>query len=292
MRAYSLLPASLGGLLLLAGLVSPAAANDTGGKLLATGGVTQLEGAAGGGLTPWAVIGGYDTAGQVGANAFYTRVQSGSYSLNSYGALVGIANRVELTVARQSFNTEDVGGLLGLGKGYTFNQTIVGAKVRLAGDAVLEQDSWLPQIAVGAQYKHNDQGAVLRAIGARHDGGTDFYVSATKLFLAQSLLVDATVRFTKANQIGILGFGGKDDSYHVEPEGSVAYLLSRDFLIGAEYRKKPDNLAIAHEDDWYDLFVAWVPTKNISVTVAFAPLGNIVIRDHQNAAYLSLQVGF
>ena len=28
-------------------------------KLLLTGGVSQIEGAAGGGLTPWAVIGGY-----------------------------------------------------------------------------------------------------------------------------------------------------------------------------------------------------------------------------------------
>lgn len=28
----------------------------TGGKLLLTGGVAQIEGAAGGGLTPWAVI--------------------------------------------------------------------------------------------------------------------------------------------------------------------------------------------------------------------------------------------
>jgi len=31
------------------------------GKLLLTGGVSQIEGAAGGGLTPWAVIGGYGT---------------------------------------------------------------------------------------------------------------------------------------------------------------------------------------------------------------------------------------
>ncbi|TWB38069.1 DUF3034 family protein [Nitrospirillum pindoramense] len=287
-----LLIALLGGL--MACSLPAVAASDigAGGKLTATGGVTQLEGAAGGGLTPWALIGGYDTGDQIRPNAFYTRVQSGSYHLNAYGAMVGLYDRVELSFARQSFDTEDVGGLLGLGKGYTFNQNIVGAKVRVAGDAILDQDSWLPQIAVGLQYKHNDRGAVLRAIGARHDSGTDFYISATKLFLAQSLLVDGTVRFTKANQIGILGFGGKDDDYHVEPEGSVAYLLSRNFLVGAEYRKKPDNLAIAHEDDWYDLFVAWVPTKNVSLTLAFAPLGNIVIRDHQNAAYLSLQVGF
>ena len=33
------------------------------------------------------------------------------------------------------------------------------------------------------------------------------YVSATKLLLAQSLLVNGTLRSTNANQNGLLGFG-------------------------------------------------------------------------------------
>lgn len=37
---------------------------DIGGKLLLTGGVTQIEGAGGGRLTPWALIGGYGSDGQ------------------------------------------------------------------------------------------------------------------------------------------------------------------------------------------------------------------------------------
>ena len=32
-----------------------------GGRLLATGGATMIEGAAGGGLVPWAVLAGYGT---------------------------------------------------------------------------------------------------------------------------------------------------------------------------------------------------------------------------------------
>ena len=47
---------------------------------------------------------------------------------------------------------------LGLGEGFKFDQDIFGAKVKLIGDAVYDQDSWLPQIAAGAQYKHNDRG--------------------------------------------------------------------------------------------------------------------------------------
>lgn len=290
-----------GALLLAGGLISlPALAGDSdaapaniSGKLLLTGGVSQIEGAAGGGLTPWAVIGGYGTQDQIGANAFYTRVNVQDYHLDDAGALVGIDNRVEFSVAQQRFNTEDVGAALGLGRGFTFRQNVVGVKVRLFGDAVLEQDSWVPQVSVGAQYKKNNQGAILHAIGAKSDHGIDYYVSATKLYLSQSVLVNATLRFTKANQIGILGFGGdRHDSYQAEFEGSLAYLLSRNWAIGAEYRQKPDNLGIAHENDWYDAFVAWAPTKNVSVTLAYAHLGNVVIKDNQRGLYASVQVGF
>jgi hypothetical protein len=262
------------------------------GKLLLTGGVTSIEGAAGGGLTPWAVIGGNGSKDQIGASAFFTNVHARDYTLNSGGVLIGIDDRVELSFAEQRFDTRKVGGLLGLGEGYKFTQKIYGAKVRLIGDAVLEQDSLLPQIAVGFQRKENNRGELLAALGIKHDKGTDFYVSATKLFLGESILVNGTVRFTKANQTGILGFGsGAKDKYEAMPEASLAYLLRKDLAVGAEYRKKPDHLPFK-ENDWYDVFLAYAPTKNISLTLAYADLGNIVIKDKQKATYLSLQVGF
>lgn len=266
---------------------------DTSGKLLLTGGVSQIEGAAGGGLTPWAVIGGYGTDDEIGANAFYTRVNTGSYHLDDVGVMVGFYNRVELSVAQQRFNTEKVGGLLGLGDGFTFKQNVIGVKVRLAGDLVVDSDSLMPQISVGIQHKKNNQAGVLAFIGAKDDSGTDFYVSATKLFLADGLLVNGTVRFTKANQIGILGFGGdKNDSYKPQLEISAAYLLSQKWAVGAEYRMKPNNLGIAKEDNWFDAFVAYAPNKHVSFTLAYADLGNIVIKDNQRGVYASVQVGF
>lgn len=265
----------------------------TGGKLLLTAGVTQVEGAAGGGLTPWATIGGYGERGQIGANAFYTRVDVDDYGLESYGAMVGFHDRVELSVSRQVFDTQDVGAALGLGRGFEISQDTLGVKVKLFGDAILEQDRWLPQVALGVQHKRNDRGALVRAIGAKDDSGTDVYLSATKLYLDKSLLLNATVRFTEANQFGILGFGGdRNDGYSAQFEGSVAYLLDRRFAIGAEYRTKPDNLNIADEDDAWDVFAAWTPNRHVSLTVAYVDLGNIVIRDRQRGVYASLQVGF
>ncbi len=169
---------------------------------------------------------------------------------------------------------------------------ICGAKLRVFGNAVYDQDTLLPQVAIGVQHKMNDRGGLLSALGARDSTGTDFYLSATKLFLSSSLLVNATLRETKANQLGILGFGGKDNSYRTQVEVSGAYLISRKFAIGGEYRMKPDNLAFARESDWVDAFVAWFPTKNFSLTAAYVLLGDIALQKNQNGVYLSAQVGF
>ncbi len=262
------------------------------GKLLATGGVSQVEGSGGGGLTPWALITGYGTRDGIGVSAHYTYVALPDYHLVSPGIAIGLFDRLELSYAWQAFGTEATGTALGLGQGFTFHQNIYGAKLRLIGDAVYDQDSWLPQIAIGLQHKENDRGAVIRAVGGRGAVGTDFYVSATKLFLAQSLLANVTARQTKANQLGILGFGGdKHDHYSLQAEASLAYLLSRKFALGGEVRTKPSNLSVAREGAAFDVFAAWFVNKNFSATLAYANLGNIVLHDDQGGVYLSLQAG-
>jgi Protein of unknown function (DUF3034) len=270
----------------------PARAQES-GRLLATSGVTQIEGVGGGGLVPWALITGYGTRDAVGANAHYTYVNLPDFTLNSAGAAIGLYDRVELSYAHQWFDTGEAGAKLGLGKGYQFHLDIVGLKVRLLGDAVYDQDSWLPQVAVGALFKTADQHAVIQAIGARSPSGVDFYVAATKLFLAQSLLVNATVQATEANQFGLLGFGGdRNGGYSLQFEGSAALLLNRRLAVGAEVRTKPDNLSFAHEGPAFDVFAAYFLTKNVSATVAFVSLGTIARQGTQNGVYASLQAGF
>jgi hypothetical protein len=263
------------------------------GRLLLTQGVSNVEGSAGGGLTPWAVISGYSTQKQVGGNVHDTYIRTQDYALNTYGVAVGIGNRVEVSLAKQTLDTRNVGTTLGLGAGYKLNLDIVGLKVRLLGDAVLDQDTWVPQVSVGLQYKHNEQGNVVAAVGGASSSGTDFYVTATKLFLAQSLLASATLRMTKANQFGLLGFGGDNNNrYQPEFEGSLAYLLSKQVAIGAEYRTKPNNLSFAAEQNSYDAFLAWTINKYVSLTAAYVELGDIATIKNQHGFYLSAQVGF
>ena len=291
-----------------------AAQADT-GKLLLTGGVSSIDGAAGGGLTPWAVIGSNATDGEIGVSANLTAAKTQDYGLKTYGVAVGIQNRVEVSLARQDFDASPAIALNGIAPfgvtpGQHINMDIVGVKVRVAGDAVLDSDSLMPQIAVGIEHKSvkpGSIGSVLSFLGTK-TSGTDVYVSATKLFLGQSLLVNGTLRYTNANQNGLLGFGsaapGKN-SRSLLPEISVAYLLSKNVAIGAEYRAKPNNLEALgraaglggglQEQAWKDIFIAWAPNKNVSMTLAYVDLGRIIpgiTRKKQTGVYLSAQVAF
>ncbi len=274
-------------------VASPHAQAQDSGRLLATSGVSQVEGAGGGGLTPWALITGYGTRDAIGANVHYTYAGMPDFTLHSAGAAVGLYDRIEFSYAHQWFDTGHTGAKLGLGQGYQFHMDVLGAKLKLLGDALYDQDTWMPQIALGAQFKAADRHAVLRAIGARSPDGADFYASATKVFLAESVLLDATIRATKANQFGLLGFGGdRNDGYTPQYEGSAALLLTRHLAIGTEVRTKPDNLGFAKEGPAYDLFGAYFVTKNLSVTAAYLDLGTIARQSEQRGVYMSLQGGF
>ena len=281
------------------------------GKLLLTSGVSTIEGAAGGGLSPWAVIGSNATQGEVGGSAYATHAGTQDYGLLVYGATVGVHDRFELSIAQQDLNTRGTGTALGL-PGLHLKQTIVGAKVRVLGDAVLDSDTLMPQVAVGVQFKQlgsTGLDATLDALGAKR-GGTDVYLSATKLLLSQGLLLNGTIRATKANQNGLLGFGatlgGNESSYRLQPEVSVAYLLSKNIAVGAEYRFMRNRLENAgraaglgnglRASDWKDVFIAWAPNKNFSLTLAYVDLGVIVPATtggrKQTGYYLSAQASF
>lgn len=263
------------------------------GKLLLTGGVSSIEGSGGGGLASWATVTGYGTREGIGANAHATVAALPDYQFRAYGAALGLYDRVEVSYARQDFDTQATGARLGLGKGFTFHQDVVGVKVRLVGDALYDQDRWLPQIAVGAQYKKAGKSGVIAALGGQDNDGVDYYLAATKVLLAQSMVLSGAVRATKANQTGLLGFGGPGDSddYGLQFEGSAGVLVSKRLLVGVEYRTKPDNLALK-EDDWFDLFAAYALNKHVSVTAAYADLGTIATFKGQRGLYLSLQAGF
>ncbi|MHB8253485.1 MAG: DUF3034 family protein [Acidiferrobacter sp.] len=287
------------------------------GRPAGTGGVTTINGAAGGGLVPWALIGGYGTGRQVGFSAFYTNVATANFDTNSYGVLAGIGNRVEVSIAQQNFSLGNTGPYLATTLGAkslgnaggilqtnaAINQDIVGVKVRVFGNTIYQQHTWMPQVAVGAQYHHNEDDALMDALGTK-SSGMSYDLALTKVwmkgFLGHATLLDFTLDATRANYNGLFGFQGPaaaGNKYHYEPEVSAGIFLDPHVVVGGEYRAMPQNEnnggpAFSQSNAWKDIFVAYVPNKSISLTFAYAMLGHIASIPNNNGLYTSLTASF
>lgn len=262
-------------------------------RLLATGGASTIEGAAGGGIVPMAVLAGYGAQEEQGAVAFGSYVDTGDYQLEVVGGAWSWRNRIELSFAQQKLTHDSLTAALSLPTD-SISQRIISAKVRVVGDLIYTP---MPQISVGVQHKKNLDFLVPGAVGAKKDSGTDMNLTATKLILGgffnRNLLLNANLRYTNANQTGLVGFGGdKNDDKELLPEVSAGVLLNRHWLLGTEYRQKPNNLSFIKEDDWQTVFVGWFPNKRIALVAAYVDLGEVATFKDQTGWYLSLQGSF
>tara|TARA_R100001480_G_scaffold30373_1_gene41377 strand:- start:2787 stop:3611 length:825 start_codon:yes stop_codon:yes gene_type:complete len=249
-------------------------------RLLATGGASSIEGQAGGGIAPWAVISGYGDVGEWGGALGFGRVSVNDFQLDVQSVSVGLENTLEFSVGRQDLEVAPLG--------LNIRQDVFGVKARLAGDLIYGA---MPQLTAGLQYKRNRDMAVPSALGAARDSGTDLYLAAGKLWLngvlGRNVFANGTLRWTAAHQTGLLGF---DEQRELVAEGSVGVFLNRHWVIGAEYRQKPDQLQSVTEDDWADVFVGWFPNKRFAAVFAWTELGDIAGLASQSGWYLSLQL--
>lgn len=263
------------------------------GRLIATGGASSIEGAAGGGITPWAVLTGYGEQGEWGTSVFATHVDLPDYTLDVAGMSVAYGNRVELSYAHQRFGLGTLQKNLSLPED-NLTQDIFGVKVRLFGDLIYDT---LPQVSLGIEYKKQNDFLIPSLVGAKRDSDVEGYLTASRLFMGAAfgynVVLNGGVRYSRANETGLLGFGGdRRDTRSLLKEGSVAVLFNPRWALGVEYREKPDNLSVAGESDWADVFVGYFPNKHLSVVLAYAKLGEIATLDDQNGAYLSIQGSF
>lgn len=263
------------------------------GRLIATGGASSIEGSAGGGITPWALIAGYGEQGEWGATAFATHVDVPDYALDVAGLAIAYDNRVEFSYAHQRFDISTLQHRLSLPDD-NLSQDVFGVKLRLFGDFIYDS---LPQVSLGVQYKHQNNFLIPSLVGAQRDSDVEGYLTASRLFMGAAfgynLVVNGGVRYSRANETGLLGFGGdRRDERSILKEGSVAVLFNPRWAAGVEYREKPDNLSFAGESDWADMFVGYFPNKHLSFVLAYARLGEIATLDNQSGTYLSVQGSF
>lgn len=252
------------------------------GRIKGTGGVSSVSGAGGGGLIPWATLTSLATDEQRGFNAFASYINLNDFTLDVVGGAVNFNNRIELSIARQSFTIK--------ANDAEIAQDKFGLKVRVAGDLLYGK---LPQVALGIEQSRLRDPATARAVGAKEDDGRDFYVSAARAWIDgvfhRTSMLNVNLRNSKANQYGLLGYGGDEQDRRVQVEIAAAIFLTRSIALGAEYRQKPDNLSALQEQRATDLFVAWFPNKHVSITGAYVMLGEIAGAKHQNGFYLSIQ---
>lgn len=257
-----------------------------GSRLLATGGVSAIEGAAGGGLSPWAVLAGTASEGEWAVTANRGAARLDDFRLDVSGVAANWQDRVEVSFARQRLGLDTLGGKL--------EQDIHGLKVRLFGDVLYHPlGTW----SAGVQHKRLEDGSLARAVGARDTQGNDIYLAASKFYFdavaGRNLLVNLTFRSTRANQGGLLGFGGDEkDGRSMVAEGSLGLFLTPSWVVGMEFRQKPDNLGFAPEDHWRDVYTAYFFNKHLSLTGAWLDLGGIAGLEEQRGGYLSLQAAF
>lgn len=256
------------------------------GRLRGSGGLVSLEGAAGGGLVPWATIAGHSEGREWDLSAAGSVIDTGDFDVRAAAVALGWRNRLELSFARMSLGLD---GLVerGLWPDARLDTDVIGAKLRLAGDLVYGN---APQLALGVQWKRSRDADLVDLASAEDDRGLDVYLAASKLWIdgigSRRTLASLTLRSTEAHQLGLAGF---NDERSWTLEGSLAVFLSADWLVGAEYRAKPDRLEFAREDDWRDVFVAWIPSKHFQLALAHVDLGSVGGLPGQRGYYLSLQ---
>lgn len=263
---------------------------------------TELEGQAGGGLTPWAIL---------APNAplvSYTNLKTNDYQFQNIAIGGTLWKRLELSYSTQLLDAPTVGTALKLDE--RINTTVFGAKYKVVSAV---PKTIVPDVAVGLQIK-NASGSILDALksaGAISDTfGVDFYASGTKIFPVNgtNVVFNATVRATKANQFGLLGFGGGtlngNNGYKFEPEFTLGGFVADNVALGGEYRFRPNNISSAafgiKESGAQDLWIAYFPSPKLAITAAYVDLGQVgpsraavpTIGSTQDGLYLQLQANF
>lgn len=161
------------------------------------------------------------------------------------------------------------------------------ARVLLCKEGDFDQ-AWLPALTAGAHYKYNntvkdiddDLMGTLTGIGIEDNDGFDFTLSGSKMItsLGRPMILSATLRYTKAAHIGLLGFTG-DGKFVVE--GAVCVLATDRLFFAAEYRQKPNEYVaipglVGEEDDWWTLCAGYIINEHMTIAGGYANFGQVL----------------
>jgi hypothetical protein len=256
--------------------------------------VTNIDGQAGGGLVPWALL-------SSGPTVAITNLHTSNLNINSLAINTSFADRVEVSYARNMLNVS--GSTLGANN--TDNVDNFGLKVKLN-----DMSDSMPQFALGLVNKRTSGNLAdyLNTALGTSKSSTDVYGAVSKIvnIAGKNVLLNGVLRASKANQLGLLDYAGGNTagaktSYSVKPEVSAEIFAADNVIFGAEYRAQPANSVSStdgtlHQNSAYDFNVVYVANKNFTLTAAYVNLGQVapaaINSTKQNGLFLQAQVNF
>ena len=262
--------------------------------------VTDVDGQNGGGLVPWALLSAAPTVA-------ISHLGTQNLGIDGVAINTSFADRIEVSYAHNTLGITGVGAGSGAA-GVTDAVDNFGLKVKLnnMGDV-------MPQFAIGVVNKQLSGGLSNTLSGPGlgiATSSTDIYGAASKIVNVggKNVLLNGVLRATKANQMGLLGFGGGTTAgaktgYSIEPEASVEVFAADNVVVGAEFRAQPSNGVtgttsggVLHQNNAYDLHIAYIANKNLTWTAGYVSLGQVdpvqLGSYNQHGMFLQAQASF
>jgi hypothetical protein len=255
-----------------------------------------IEGYSGGAITPMAYLCNYCNCC---GGSEHMRAPAVSYSymnistkhLHTFAVTQTFWNRVELGYA---MNQLWLGSLyddirkMGLNP---VRRDVIMHNFNVRGK-LLEENSFglpLPAVTAGVHFKYNygiedinrRVGNAFDTIGYDKNYGVDYTLTATKMFptlaFGRPVIVTGGLRFSKASQLGLMGFG---DTYRPSLEGSVVCLPTDWLVLGYEFRQKRNPYGkipglIGDEDNWHALSASLIVNKHLTISALAGLCGNV-----------------
>jgi hypothetical protein len=253
-----------------------------------------IEGVGGLVITPMAYLVNPGPKGTVAGlpSTSFTYVGAGQKNIQALAVSETLFERIELSYAVSRFGLGTLGDSVKDATGLDIGRTDVLLHHFNVRGLLLEENSFnlpLPAITAGVHFKINDGIAsidkrlfgTLSGKGLDSDTGIDYTLTATKTFpkvFGRPLITSAGIRFSKAAQIGYLGFG---ENYEPSFEGNVTYLIADNIALAYEFRQKINQVdrigkLVRPEDNWQTIGIGWVINNHASLTVGYGRFGNVL----------------
>ena len=202
-------------------------------------------------------IGDQDVLGKPRFGAWYVNLDHVNVDWTAVGVADTFFDRVEVSYGYESINQSGAQAI---------HKNNIGTKLLVLPENSFDT-KFLPAVSVGGIYKDTS----FRSEGVDSDG-YDFYTVATKTItqLPQPVIVSGGLLVTKEKVTGVFGF---DKDSATTGFGNVDAVLPYNLVLGYEFKQGARYSDFKNADYW-DLHLAWLANKNLSLVLAYVDAGD------------------